>query len=133
MCCWIPVCMLSGCDDDEPVDVNINLYIEVLTPEEQLMFDMVLSDDFEVESHTTSHHNLEIYDAINDITWKYSVVLPSSYSSEKSYPFLYLLHGRDAHNESWFGSLQIDKTLDYFYSLGFPETVVVMPYASNTY
>ena len=34
-------------------------------------------------------------------TMKYSVYLPGGYSAEKSYPFLYLLHGAGGNQNSW--------------------------------
>lgn len=68
--------------------------------------------------------------------WKYDVLLPPSYhdSKDKTYPVLFLLHGKDGNGSVWCKSFQIDRQLDYCHlHFGLPEIIVVMADAANSY
>ena len=75
----------------------------------------------------------EIYDYINDIQWKYNVLLPENYDENNDYPSLYLLHGKGSDYDKWITSLKVKKILDYYYSRGLKDIIVIMPDAGDTY
>lgn len=121
---------LSGCKDDEPTipveeSIDIQTFLDKKIEEiESIEFDYPISDLI---------RHCDIYDNINDRIWKYNVILPPQYSSKKSYPVLYLLHGKSGNYDNWVTSMKIQKTLDYYYAEGFPDIIIIMPDASDTY
>ena len=93
--------------------------------------------DYDAPELTSIETDCEIYDNINDTTWNYNVILPPSYNSspDKTYPVLYFLHGKDGNYKNGINSFKTNNALDYcYYHIdNFPEIIVVMPDAANTY
>lgn len=59
----------------------------------------------------------------------YSIFLPKSYNeSNRSYPVLYLLHGRGGNHTSWVNSLEVNRITSKLIADGeIPEMIIIMP------
>ena len=121
------VFLCSGCETDEPNEIHS--YKDYLTGTP------ASSESVDLDSglYSISLKDCEIYDSINDYTWHYNVLLPKDYSEDKSYSVLYLLHGRLNTPNIWFSTLELEKTIDYYYRNHLLNTIIVMPEALDTY
>lgn len=125
--------LLPGCGHDTPIEEQVDFEITTLTSDEKLEIQTILNSQIEVEDHSILLKDCEIEDNINSRTWLYNVILPKNYSDQKSYPLLYLLHGKDSDKDKWLNPLKAKETLDYFYSMGLEDLIVIIPNAENTY
>lgn len=132
LCLWA-VFFTACSNDDEPWKEKLIAEISVVSPDLTAEMQFVFSDEFQPQSFSNIIRNCEIYDPFNDRYWNYIAIVPLNYSEDKSYPFLYLLHGKDSSSSHWFNSIGLKKTLDYFFSKGLQEMIVILPDGENTY
>ena len=121
--------MLTGCREEEPVNPND---IE-LTPVSEFISALTEEIENEQEHRIQYLKDLEVKDAVNNLIWKFDMILPFDYSDNREYRVLYLLHGKDGSGHVWESSLRITKIFNYFANQGLNDLIIVMPDASNTY
>lgn len=123
--------VLISCSKEEDVNYKINddenfkLTIENGDP--------CVDSSFEITKECVLLSDQELYDTYNDTIWKYNVLLPPEYNSEKKYPVLYLLHGKDANGKVWTTALKLKRTAEVYYTKGLNDIIIVFPDADNTY
>ena len=122
--------LITGCSKEEDVFDPKNPDNYKLTIEE---IDPTMDSDFIITKDCKLLQDREIYDSVNDIVWKYNIFLPPTYDSRKTYPVLYLLHGMGSSYDHWIKSMNIKNVLEYFYSNGYIDLIIVTPDAKNTY
>lgn len=130
------ICSLSSCHNEEPDDtLDYQSYLSSYDYSSFINKDIVCEEiiDTITFNKTVLIKDNEIYDKINNITWKYNIIIPTDYNEENIYPVIYLLHGRTATCDSWWKSLKIQEVVEYYYSKNMMDLLVIMPDANDTY
>lgn len=137
--------MLSSCEDDDLTVKYNHGFINNDYKENFRKRNFISQIDFtdfklpliESEAQTVFLKDCEIYDDINQEVWKYNILLPKSYYTNRNqkYPVLYLLHGLGASKDTWcFEIYGAKECLDYcrFQNM-IEDIIVVMPEGGRTY
>lgn len=74
-----------------------------------------------------------VFSAKRNQTMKYTVWLPAGYDENKTYPFLYLLHGAGDDNGSWNSKGGASKIADRYLAADGVPMVIVMPDAKMSF
>jgi len=110
LCCILSgLFLLAGCDKEETKETG------------QVDLNELLNAEGIVKK------NLSLKSSSMGRTMKYSLWLPPSYSSGKTYPFLYLLHGYGDDNNSWLEKGKAQSIAKDYYSKYKMPVVIVMP------
>lgn len=144
------IIMLGSCStEDEPVSVIEPFESEETTSSvrESELAQLLEGGDYvdffnflenveEPENLSIYISDLSLYDEKSNMDREYAVLLPPSFytDEDRTYPVIYLLHGKGATFKEWVETGQVKKVYDYYLNNGLiPESVIIMPEGGESY